>query len=566
MNILLLSMPDSFEHTSTVTVRMPNGALGSLAGNVDPHHRVAVADLVLAQREVGATVRRLLDDVRPDVVGLSIMTFQRHTARGIAALVRRVRPKATIVVGGYDPSLAPDVYEDPAWGADVIVRGEGDLTFRDLVRALETAAPLDGVTGLSFRAGGRFVRTAPRAVSRLAGDEVRPPRRAARVLHGYTFLGRPIDVVETSRGCTYDCSFCSIVEMRGRNFHAWPISRVIADIADARARGARAIFLVDDNITLDVGRFERLCQGIVDAGLTDIDYIVQAMTSSIAARGATLAPLMRRAGFRYVFLGIENILDEDLAFLRASAKNATREAGRRVGNATATAIDVLHRHGMYVVGGLIVGNPDDTRASIEANLEFARRHVDWPYIQHPTPYPGTPMTRDFVARGLVVNDRVEEYDGTTAVVRSEHLTADEIEFMRWRAERWMKLRHFWPTLRHSPAFVLRHAPAMLRHTFRGSSWRSALGLETERDVFARYQAIRRAERHYLHDVDAGAEPRDANGCRSTADGDAVSARQTPGTLASAGSPRARARAAPRLHTSAGSGARTASAPGGPRTS
>jgi anaerobic magnesium-protoporphyrin IX monomethyl ester cyclase len=49
MNILLLSMPDSFEHTPTVAMRMPNGALASLAGNVDAHHRIAVADLVLVQ-------------------------------------------------------------------------------------------------------------------------------------------------------------------------------------------------------------------------------------------------------------------------------------------------------------------------------------------------------------------------------------------------------------------------------------------------------------------------------------------------------------------------------------
>ena len=140
--------------------------------------------------------------------------------------------------------------------------------------------------------------------------------------------------METSRGCTYDCSFCSIIEMRGRNFHTWSIDRVLADIADARARGARAIFIVDDNITSNVARFEALCRGIIAAGFHDIDYLVQAMTSSIAARGDTLAPLMRQAGFRYVFLGIENILDEDLAFLKASAKNARREAGRSVGNAT----------------------------------------------------------------------------------------------------------------------------------------------------------------------------------------------------------------------------------------
>src|SRR5207248_11168480 len=150
---------------------------------------------------------------------------------------------------------------------------------------------------------------------------------------------------------------------------------------------------------------------------------------------------MRRARFRYVFLGIENVLENDLAFLKAAAKNARRDGGRTVGNATIEAITHLHRHGLFVVGGLIVGNPDDTRESIEANLEFARRYVDWPYIQHPTPYPGTPMTKDFRDRGLIINERFEEYDGTTAVVRTEHLSADEVEFLRWRAERWMKLRH-----------------------------------------------------------------------------------------------------------------------------
>ena len=140
------------------------------------------------------------------------------------------------------------------------------------------------------------------------------------------------------------------------------------------------------------------------------------MTSAIARHGDTIAPLLRRAGFRYVFLGIENILDDDLAFWRASAKNRSRSRNGDIENATLTAIDHLHRHGMYVVGGLIVGNRGDTRQSIEPNLRFARHYIDWPYIQHPTPYPETPMTPYVEARGLLVHDRVEGYDGTTAVV------------------------------------------------------------------------------------------------------------------------------------------------------
>ena len=405
----------------------------------------------------------------------------------------RCVPAARIAVGGYDPSLASDAYT-ACPEVDFIVRGEGEHTLSDLLRALEGGGCLEQVGGLSYRTRDGVKHNPDRAVLALASSPLRLPNRDARLLTGYTLLGRRVDVVETSRGCTFDCSFCSIIEMRGRNFHPYPIERVLADIADARAHGAEAIFLVDDNITLDVARFERLCKAIVDAGFQDTDYVVQAMTAPLAQHGARLAPAMRAAGFRYIFLGIENILDDDLQFLRARAKNAHREHGRTIGNASLEAIRHLHENGMFVVGGLIVGNPDDTRESIETNLQFANRYVDWPYIQHPTPYPRTPMTRDFVERGLIVDEDVSHYDGTTAVVRSEHVSAEDIEYLRWKADRWMKLKHMPAALRHSPWFVLRNARAMMRHTFAGSSLRSILGLESDRAVFERFRAIRREQR------------------------------------------------------------------------
>ena len=143
MNVLLLSMPDSFEHMSSGAIRMPNGALSSLAGNVDPRHEVAVADLILVQGRVRETVERLVEERKPDVVGLSVMTFQRRTARRIVDLVRRRRPQARIVLGGYDPSLAPEAWTDGT--ADFVVRGEGELTFRELLRALEAGSGLERV-------------------------------------------------------------------------------------------------------------------------------------------------------------------------------------------------------------------------------------------------------------------------------------------------------------------------------------------------------------------------------------------------------------------------------------
>ena len=495
MKVLLLSMPDSFEHMPPAAVRMPNGALTSLAGNVDPHHSVAVADLILCHRRVPATVARLIEELNPDLLGLSVMTFQRRTAARIIDLARALKPELRIVVGGYDASLACEAYQEI--NVDYIVRGEGEVTFRELLRALENGGCFEMIGGLSHRSNGRWVHNLPRPVHRLEDGEIRLPNRSARVLHGYTLLGRQVDVIETSRGCTYDCSFCSIIQMRGRNFHTYSFERVIQDIRDARDHGARTLFLVDDNITLNVHRFEAFCRAIIDAGLNRLDYFVQAMTSAIANHAETLPPLMHRAGFRYVFLGIENILEGDLDFLRASAKNRARENGADRGNATVKAIDALHRNKMLVVGGLIVGNPDDTRESIEANLEFARRYVDWPYIQHPTPYPGTPMADDFRQRGLITNQRLEEYDGTTAVIRTEHLPAEEVEFMRWKAERWMKVRHMPAAFRHDPWYIVRHAPEMFSDTFRGCTFRSMLGLEDDRKAFQRYKAIRAEEREYV---------------------------------------------------------------------
>jgi radical SAM superfamily enzyme YgiQ (UPF0313 family) len=473
---------------------MPNGALASLAGNVDPHHRVAAADLVLASAHVRQTIRDLVSRYDPQLVGLSVMTFQRPTALKIAALVRELRPGVRVVVGGYDPSLAPEAYTDAAAPIDFLVRGEGEITFRELLRALERGAGLDGIAGLGWRDGGQFRQNPARRVSNDLDAEIRLPDRGSRVLDGYTMLGRRVDVVETSRGCTFDCSFCSIIEMRGRNFHPFPIARVMADIGDARARGAGVVFLVDDNIMLDVRRFAAICRAIVEAGYQDVRYIVQAMTSSIANHGDELAPLMRAANFKYVFLGIENVVEDDLAFLRAAAKNRERGTG---GNASARAAALIRQHGMYVVGGLIVGNPGDSPDSIEANLAFARRYVDWPYIQHPTPYPGTPMSLDLRARDLVTHDRVEEYDGTTAVVANDRMDAGEMEFRRWRAERWMKLRHMPRAFRDNPRFVLSEGRAMFAHAFRGCTWKTFAGLEPSRAAFERYKVMRAAERKYL---------------------------------------------------------------------
>ena len=116
------------------------------------------------------------------------------------------------------------------------------------------------------------------------------------------------------------------------------------------------------------------------------------------------------------------------------------------------------------------------------------------------------MTQDFREQDLIVNEDVDEYDGTTAVVRTEQLTADEIEFMRWRAERWMKVRHM-PGGARARSRVRRDElpPHDAPHVPRLDA-QDVAGLESEREAFRRYKAIRRAEREFFPDISANASP------------------------------------------------------------
>ena len=197
MNVLLLSMPDSFEHMPPVAIRMPNGALTSLAGNVDPQHRVAVADLILVHRQVRETVTRLVRELDPEVVGLSIMTFQRRTAGRIIELVRALRPGVKIVVGGYDPSLAPEAYAE--MGVDYLVRSEGEVTFRELLRAIEQRSGVDRIGGLSYRDGDE-VGAQPRPVAAPARRQRNPPAEPRCARAPGIYAARP------AGGCNRDLS------------------------------------------------------------------------------------------------------------------------------------------------------------------------------------------------------------------------------------------------------------------------------------------------------------------------------------------------------------------------
>lgn len=451
--------------------RVPNLGLASLAAHVDDLCTVHVADihgLKDHRNYVEKTVKGY------DLVGITAMSFQYQEALVLAKMAKDAG--AETVFGGYHPTLAAEeIGRSPdARLIDYIVRGEGEATFRELVATKLAGERPKGILGLSYHDGERMVHNPPRPL--LGVEDIRLPNRDSRLItRGFYSFDVPIDCVETSRGCTQGCKFCSINLMYGRRFRRFSIERVIEDIRDAEAHGAGSIFFPDDNITLDPRRLERLCQAIIDAGLAHLRYKTQASASGIASSRA-LVDKMGEAGFDGVFLGVESINKRNLEFLGKG----------KMSNDAEKAVGYLHDNNIIVSTGLIGGNPDDNEEDLWENFRLARRlKVDFPIFYISTPYPATQMRSELEEMGLVTNSDFTKYDGLHANLKTKHLSAEEVQFITWQMNaryydlewlRYNKVRKLYP--KWFAREMKRLAPFYARRKLD-----LALGRRTVRDFF-----------------------------------------------------------------------------------
>lgn len=419
MNVLLLSMPDCAPHFSAKRWRPPSLAMASIAGNIRDHE-VYIADLILRRENVKEAVVNLLKKYKPSVVGLSAMSFQYATAKRIAEIIKGEDADVKTALGGYHATVMYDeMGRDTPF--DFLIRGEGDLSFNELLEAIDGKREKEGINGLSFKHNGTFVHNPARPIEDL--DKISLPARSKRLWKGYSYYGFTLDLIETSRGCIMPCNFCSIRKMYGKTFRKYNIGRVIQDIGNAKKQGADFIIITDDNFTLDLERFEALCDAVCVAGHNDIRYIIQASSAGIAS-SETLAGKMAKAGVRIVFLGIENVSKENLRRMR---KGDILEK-------TKIAIKRLHDHNIMIVGGMIIGHPDDREDSIAQNYAFfAQNNIDFFADQILTPYPKTAMRDDMLNAGLVTNiDDFSRYNCFWANVKTKYLSSDDLQFFRWK--------------------------------------------------------------------------------------------------------------------------------------
>lgn len=413
LKVLLISMPDAVSAFDGL-VTFPNTGLCSIAGNLTDCE-VRVLDLVACRHRVRSAVVDQLNTFRPEIVGLSAMTFQYVSAVKVARIVREWNPEVPIVLGGYHGSLScEEIVSSPEAGLfDYFVRGEGELSFAGLTEALRKGgSDFSRVPGLSFRKKGGVTHNPAGPLADL-GTLARPNRQA-RVFDDFRFFGVPFDCLESSRGCVMNCRFCSITEMYGRSFRKFPLEMILADIDDLRRGGKQGIFFVDDNITLDVRWLRTLCEAIISEGLNDLHYIMQASVDGVYS-DLTLPRLLARAGFRVVFLGIESGNQRTLDTLKKGYSASKTKA----------VVSEFHDQGIVATGGFIVGNPDDRPADIHDVFRFAREiGLDHVILQCLTPYPKTEIRESLLQEGLITNtDQFEFYNGFIANVKTRHMSS-----------------------------------------------------------------------------------------------------------------------------------------------
>lgn len=421
--ILLLSMPNytvGFDRAG----RFPNLALSSIAGNIDEYliDEIAIADMITVRTDIRKYVARLLKQFNPDIVGFTAMSFQYQTAVEIAKIIRDTEKDIITVFGGYHVTLAYELISksDDINYIDFLIRGEGEVAFNKLVKAIiDGESKFFKIENLSYKNEGRFIHN-PRSKN-LDLNQIKLPKRNISLTGKHYAFGKKSDVIETSRGCTMSCNFCCMPFMYGRTFRKYNIERVVQDIKNATVNGVKLLFIIDDNAFVNIEHIHNVCDAIIQNGLNSIDYFIQASVHGIAS-DESLVKKMAKAGFKFVFLGIENVNSIDLDFL-SKDKKVLSESER--------AIKLLQDNGIIASGGFIVGLPEDTEKSLWNNFHFAKKmKLDAPFFFVATPHLKTEFRKNLIEENAVTNyDDFCFYNGLQVNVRTKTLSSEQISYI-----------------------------------------------------------------------------------------------------------------------------------------
>jgi radical SAM superfamily enzyme YgiQ (UPF0313 family) len=395
-------------------------------------HEVTVVDCP-ASRMDHDQLKAKIASFEPDVVGITSMTPTIQSTLLSARVAKEACPDAVVTLGGPHATFMDRQILEQEAAVDVVVRGEGEQTLLEMAQNVADSKSLHKIDGITLRHGDQIVQTPNRPfIQKL--DELPYPAYDYFQLDRYRLFGKLFLPIITSRGCPFQCSFCTTSRILGKEYRTRSPKNIIDELEFLKSTyGADAFTFYDDTLTLDKNRIFKICEGIKTRKINlpwDCQTRVDQVSREILAE-------MRETKCQQVFFGVESGCQE---ILDAVKKRTTVEQN-------ATAIKLAKEAGLFVAISIMIGYPGENRDMLKQTLDFIRKtEPDDVYLCVATPYPGTELRRLVEEMGLKMSADWGLYDTVTPVFENPLLPAEDI----------VKLRKEFYDIFYSPKYVLRH--------------------------------------------------------------------------------------------------------------
>ncbi|GMT46016.1 MAG: B12-binding domain-containing radical SAM protein [bacterium] len=413
MKVLLIS-PQGSNIYAKMKVGLPPLGVAYLAAVIrEKGYEVKIIDKSIEQRKLTP-----VDFAGFDLIGISADTPRYPEAVEIARMAKKTGK--IVVMGGYHVTfLDKEALETGV--VDIIVRGEAEEIMVNLLDTLENNGDLHKVKGISYIKNGELIRTPPAPPPNNL-DTMPFPARDLLPMDKYNSLmaGLPVTNLITSRGCPFNCYFCSSSKFGGLKWRYRSAKSIVDEIEILYHNyGYRAFAFMDDNFTLSKRRVLNFADELEKRHMDDIIWWCFSRVD-ILIRNEDMVKRMAEAGAFQIFLGLESYNE-----------NTLDDYGKNVGNKEQDqAIKLLHKYGINIHGSFIVGDINETKEMAEQTAKWAQK-VNPRVTQFSilTPYPGTALYHDVEREGRSLHKNWELYDALHATVKTDGMNPDEVQKM-----------------------------------------------------------------------------------------------------------------------------------------
>ncbi|MFX1444676.1 MAG: B12-binding domain-containing radical SAM protein, partial [Promethearchaeota archaeon] len=350
MKVLLIYPPFPFGKGMGATMCSPPLNILTLAGSV-PEHKVDILDLNI-DKSYG--IKKMEEKFcNYDLVGVTCMTFSLRLVLNICKLAKKNGIQT--LLGGFHPTLDSSVI-DKFDCIDMIVRGEGEITFKELL----SGKPKKEILGLSYRENGKVYHNPDRPFVKNL-DELPFPRNDLVDPRPYHYLWIRAWVCESSRGCPFSCKFCCVTKFYKRTYRTKSPERVIKELMQVPLK-TNLVFFVDDNFTMNKKRIMRICKLLQKTHLNEHLLLVCQSRVDDIANNPDMVEEMHKSGFVCFFIGFESF--KQIALDRMK-KGYTLDKVKK-------CIKICHENGIMVFGSFIIGNIGETKEDTRKTFKLMK--------------------------------------------------------------------------------------------------------------------------------------------------------------------------------------------------